>query len=96
MHLVEEVADLEAKGKKHFDEVHAAKEGQRSAEANLANAERCIKRDQEDFQGEHDKWAIENADLIKAKEDALLAKLAAEAEASEAQTKIAELLVRIT
>lgn len=43
VHLAEEVDDLSKKGKKHFDEVHAAKEGQRIVEANLTNIERCIK-----------------------------------------------------
>lgn len=95
VHLAEEVADLEAKGKKHFDEVHAAKEGQRIAEAKLANVERCIKRDREDFQGKRDKWAIENAGLIKSKEEAVLAKLAAEVKTSEAQQKVVELVARL-
>ena len=47
--LAEEVADLEAKGKKHFDKLYAAQEGQRIAEAKLANIEICMKQDQEDI-----------------------------------------------
>ncbi|XP_057248943.1 uncharacterized protein LOC125495191 [Beta vulgaris subsp. vulgaris] len=90
-HCWVEVATLEAKGKKHFDELHAAKEGQRIAGANLANAERCIKRDQEDFQTERDGCALEKAALIKAKEEAELAKLAADEQAAAALNKVAEL-----
>lgn len=55
VHLAEEVEELNLKGKKHFKEVYDAKEDQRLAEAKLANIERCIKRDQEDFQGEREK-----------------------------------------
>lgn len=95
VHMAEEVEDIEAKGKKHFDEVHAAKEGHRVAEAKLANIERCIKRDQEDFQGERDKWATEKAGQIKSKEVAVLAKLAAEVKTSEAQQKVAELVAHL-
>lgn len=58
--------------------MHDAREGKRIAEANLANIERCIKRDQEDFQKERDQWALDKAKLIKAKEDAEVAKLTAE------------------
>lgn len=54
VHLAEEVDDINKKGKKHFTELHATQEGQRIAEANLANIERCIKRDQEDFQAKRD------------------------------------------
>lgn len=45
VHLAEEVDYLNKNGKKHFSELHAAQEGHRIAEANLANIERSIKRD---------------------------------------------------
>ena len=89
--LAEEVATLEAKGKKHFDALHAAQEGQRIAEANFANIERCIKRDQEEFQKDRDGWALEKAKLVKAKEDAEMAKLAAEKQTADALSKVVEL-----
>lgn len=73
-------------------ELHTAKEGQRVAEANLANIERCIKRDQEDFQVERDTWAVEKASLIAAKEDVVTAKLAAEVKTTEAQRQVTELM----
>ena len=94
--LADEVVDLEAKGKKHFDALHAAQEGQRKAEADLANIERCINRDQEDFQKERDEWARAKAELIKARENAELAKLAAEKETAEALNKVAELNAKLS
>lgn len=87
--MAEEVGDLNHKGKKHYDEVHAAKEGQRVAEAKLANIERCIKRDQEDFQA---KETI----LVAAKEEAVLAKLAAEVKTVDALKQVAELMARLS
>lgn len=95
VHLDEEVEDLHLKGKKHFDEVHQANEGKRIAEANLANIERCIKRDQENFQAERDNWKNEKIGLIAAKDDAALAKLAAEARPTDAENRVAELLARL-
>lgn len=95
VHLSEEVEDLETNGKKHFSELHKAKEGQRKAEADLANIERCIKRDQEDFQTERDKWAAEKIDLIATKDKAVLDKLGAEAQTEEAPKKVAELMARL-
>lgn len=88
VHLVEEVDDLSKKGKKHFDEVHAAKEGQRIVEANLTNIERCIKWDQEDFQAERDKWTAERDDLVTVREEVMLAKLATETKTVEALNKL--------
>lgn len=95
VHLVEEVDDLSKKGKKHFDEVHAAKEGQRIVEANLTNIERCIKWDQEDFQAERDKWTAERDDLVTVREEVMLAKLATETKTVEALKQVAELLARL-
>lgn len=83
------------RSKKHFKEVFDAKEGQRIVEANLANIEHCTKQDQEDFQGKKDKWATERADLIKAKEEAVLAQLVAERKTSEAQKQVVKLMARL-
>ncbi|XP_057248242.1 uncharacterized protein LOC125493659 [Beta vulgaris subsp. vulgaris] len=89
--LADKVSDLEARGKKHYEELRAAKEGQRIAEADLVNAKRCIDRDQEDFKAERVQWDLAKQNLIKERDEAVIAKTAAEARVVEAEGKITEL-----
>ncbi|XP_048491363.1 uncharacterized protein LOC125492696 [Beta vulgaris subsp. vulgaris] len=91
VHLADKVSDLEARGKKHYEELRAAREGQRIAEADLVNAKRCIDRDQEDFKAEPAQWDLAKQALIKERDEAVIAKTAAEARVVEAEGKITEL-----
>ncbi|XP_048498688.2 uncharacterized protein LOC125496860 isoform X1 [Beta vulgaris subsp. vulgaris] len=95
VHLAEKVSDLEAKGKKHFTALHAAEQAQRVAEADLAHAKRCIARDQDDFKAERAQWDEAKRKLIKEKDEAVIAKVAAEAQVAEAQTKITDLQFKL-
>ncbi|XP_048491360.2 uncharacterized protein LOC125492693 [Beta vulgaris subsp. vulgaris] len=95
VHLAEKVSDLEAKGKKHFTALHAAEQAQRVAEADLANAKRCIARDQDDFKAERAQWDVAKQKLIKEKDEAVIAKVVAEAQVAEAQTKITDLQFKL-
>ena len=96
MQLVEEVEDIQQKSKTHIDDLYQAKEGQRIADSKLADIERCIKKDQADFQVERDTWAAERADLIAFKEKVIVAKLATEVRMSGAENRVVELLARLT
>ncbi|XP_057248331.1 uncharacterized protein LOC104891287 [Beta vulgaris subsp. vulgaris] len=91
VHLTDKVSDLEARGKKHYEELRAAKEGQRIAEADLVKAKHCIDRDQEDFKAERAQWDLAKQKLIKERDEAVIAKTAAEARVVEAEGQITQL-----
>lgn len=86
---------MKKKGKTHFDDLYNAQEGKRIAESTLYDAERDIEADQRSFQEELDHWAKEKADLIFARDSAIIAKADAEAKTEVAEQRVTAILDRL-